>query len=714
MYNKTALALAIGTICASTAVFAEQTYTFDEVVVSATRTQQNKSDVSSSVETVNRDDLDAQMNSSLKDTLNYTPGVQVQGSGRFGVSGFNIRGMEDSRVKVMVDGVQQPVPYNPGATQQRKYSNTIETDTLAGIEVNKGASSSLYGSDALGGVVLMRTKNPEDVLITDGDEHRFGIKSAYSSVNSEFKNTATWAMRSGKWETITMFTYADGEEYQTHGDGADILGPDRGAADPADTKLYNGLAKVFYQANDNHRVGVTFEYFDYQYDSFLASEEGYEIMPGFAYTDSSIEDHNKRMRVGFEHEWAMNSLMADNFAWKVSYQTTESESNNYDTTNWFPIYTDRKRNRQRIAQDDSYQLDMQFTKLLMAENHYHELTYGASYLYNDFALENTDHFIQSGTGAPPSSAPGSTGLPNAKVQQWGVFAQDQVFLMDEKLILSAGIRYDSFSTDPETTDGYDVKHESNDNDAFTGRIGAVYHVADWFSPYAQISQGFKAPTVYDLYYVYDTGAIFYGNPDLDAEKSLSYEVGFRGKGSIYQYEVSTFYNEYDDFITSQVVGQSGQQDVITMVNIDEAKIYGAEASGTVLGPMGTYTKLSIAYAYGEDVKTGRELDSVAPLSGVIGLGYDNQDQTLGALVNYTMVASKDKWTEVDNIDAPSYSLLDITAYYRPVQDLTLRAGLFNALDEKYWLFEDLSGKDDRTDFDTQAGRNWGVSAEYFF
>ncbi|PMM53047.1 TonB-dependent hemoglobin/transferrin/lactoferrin family receptor [Vibrio breoganii] len=718
MYKKTSLALAISAVCASSAVFAEETFTFDEVVVSATRTEQNKSDVSSSVATVSREDLDAEMNSNLKDTLKYTPGVQAQGSGRFGVSGFNIRGMEDSRVKVMVDGVQQPVPYNPGASQQRKYQNTIETDTLAGIEVNKGPSSSLYGSDALGGVVLMRTKNPEDVLVTDGDEHRFGIKSGYSSVNSEFKNTATWAMRKGKWEIIAMFTYADGSEYQTHGDGADILGPDRGAADPADTQLYNGLAKVFYQANDNHRLGVTFEYFDYQYDSFLASEEGYEIMPGFVYTDSSVEDHNNRMRIGFEHEWAMSNLIADDLAWKISYQTTESESNNYDTTNWvsggFPIYTDRMRNRQRIAQDDSYQFDMQFNKLIMADRHYHELTYGGSFLYNDFALENTDHFIQSGTGAPPSSSPGSTGLPNATVQQWGVFVQDQAFLMEEKLVLSAGLRYDSFSTDPETTDGYGVEHESNDNDAVTGRIGAVYHVANWFSPYAQISQGFKAPTVYDLYYSYSEGAIFKGNPNLEAETSLSYEVGFRGKGKIYQYEVSTFYNQYDDFITSKVIGQAGDKDIITMVNIDEAKIYGAEAAGTILGPQGMYTKLSIAYAYGEDVNTGRELDSVAPLTGVVGLGYDNENKTLGALVNYTMVASKDSWTEVDNVEAPSYSLLDVTAYYRPIQDLTLRAGLFNALDEKYWLYEDLSGKTDRTDFDTQAGRNWGVNAEYFF
>lgn len=614
MYKKTSLALAIGAICASTAVFAEETFTFDEVVVSATRTEQNKEDVSSSVATVSRDDLDAQMNNNLKDTLKYTPGVQAQGSGRFGVSGFNIRGMEDSRVKVMVDGVQQPVPYNPGANQQRKYPNMIETDTLAGIEVNKGPSSSLYGSDALGGVVLMRTKNPDDVLITDGDENRFGIKSGYSSVNSEFKNTATWAMRQGKWETLTMFTYADGEEYQTHGDGADINGEDRGAANPGDSKLYNGLVKAYYQANDDHRIGMTFEYFDRSFDEKVLSEEGWEIMPGFVYSDVSVHDNTNRMRVSLEHEWAMNSVIADELKWTLGYQMTESKSDNYDTTNWFPIYDDRMRNRERIAQDDSIQFDMQFNKVILAENHYHELTYGASYLHNDFSLENIDHFIQSGQpGVPPSSAPGSTGLPNATVQQWGVFIQDQAFLMDEKLVLSAGLRYDSFRTDPESNDGYVDSHEANKNDAFTGRVGAVYHVADAFSPYAQISQGFKAPTVYDLYYIYDTGAIFYGNPDLEAEKSLSYEIGFRGKGSIYQYEVSGFYNEYDDFITTQKVGTDGPtgRDIYTSVNIDEAKIYGAEAAGTILGPVGTYTKLSVAYAYGEDVNTGRELDSVA-------------------------------------------------------------------------------------------------------
>lgn len=66
----------------------------------------------------------------------------------------------------------------------------------------------------------------------------------------------------------------------------------------------------------------------------------------------------------------------------------------------------------------------------------------------------------------------------------------------------------------------------------TGKLGAVYHINDKLSTFAQISQGFKAPTVEQLYYEYDTGAEFVPNPDLEAEKSLSYEIGFEVKTTL--------------------------------------------------------------------------------------------------------------------------------------------------------------------------------------
>lgn len=712
MYTKTLLSASI-LVALSPSSFADNLHQFDEVVVSATRTEQSKKDVSSSIETISAKELESTMSNDLQQALSYTPGVDALGDGRFGISSFNIRGVEGSRVKMMIDGVQQPTPYNPGATEQRKYSNAIEMDTLQAIEVNKGPSSTLYGSDALGGVVLLRTKNPDDILVTEGDENRFGIRSGYSSANDQFKTTLTWAMRQDKLETLLMATYANGHETETHSSGADIEGPDRGAQNPADSQLGNLLAKAFYQANDDHRLGLTVEYYNKQYDEDELNYNGYSIMPGFTYSDNYNEDTSERLRVGIEHQWLMSSQLADSLHWSLSYQDSRSLSKNYDTT---PM--NGKRRRQREASDQSIQFDTQLSKIVEIDSNAHEFTYGLSLLNNDFNLDNTDYKLNYGT-----SAPGSTGLPDATVIQWGLFLQDQAYLMQERLVLTAGIRYDSFEATPSVDEGYTTSYEKNKDDAFTGQLGSVYHLNPNLSIFGQISQGFKAPTVYDLYYFYNQGAIIEANPDLKAEKSLAYELGLRGQNEFANFEFSTFYNDYKDFITQTKGGEQNGKDVFTKENLDEVTIYGAEFSSKLYldkafnAPQGMYSRLAVAYADGEDKKTGDALDSVAPLTANVGLGINRHQY--GTMLNVKMVASKTDWQSETNTDVAGYTLVDLTAYYQPIQDLTLRAGLFNIFDKKYWLYNDLSGRDATgetfsQDIKAQPGRNWSINIDYQF
>ena len=711
MYKKSLLSASI-ILAVSPALHAEEYSLFDEVVVSATRTEQDKEDVSSSIETVSSKDIDNQMSSDVKKALQYTPGVDANGSGRFGISGFNIRGVEGDRVKMMIDGVRQPTPYNPGATEQRKYSNAIEIDTLQIIEVNKGPASTLYGSDAIGGAVMLRTKSPEDMLRTEGDEHRFGIKSSYTSADEQFKNTLSWAMRKGKLETLVMATYAQGSETETHSSGSDIEGPDRGAANPADTELSNFLGKAFYNVSDSNRIGLTIENYNRQYDEDELNYNGYSIMPGFTYTDNFNEDTNKRFRATVEQQVEINTFIADSLDWSVSYQDSSSLSKNYDTTP-----SNGRRMRERDASDVTMQFDAQLSKLVNISGSDHEFTYGFSYLKNDFELKNTDYKFDLGTVTP-----GSTGIPDAKITQWGAFVQDQAFLMEDRLILTAGLRYDSFVADPSTDEGFTTEYDKNENDAFTAKLGSVYHINDNLAVFGQIGQGFKAPTVYDLYYFYNQGAIIEANPNLKAEKSLSYELGLRGKNEHARFELSTFYTDYTDFINQTKSGEQGGKDVLTKENLDEVTIYGAELSSTINldslidAPFGTYTRLAVAYADGEDKTTGKSIDSVAPLTGTVGLGLERE--TFGTALNVKMVAAKDEWHSEDNRDAAGYTLVDVTAYYRPITDLTLRAGLFNALDKKYWLYSDLSGSAHDSkfskDFKSQPGRNWGISANYEF
>ena len=185
--------------------------------------------------------------------------------------------------------------------------------------------------------------------------------------------------------------------------------------------------------------------------------------------------------------------------------------------------------------------------------------------------------------------------------------------------------------------------------------------------------------------------------NLKPEKSISYEAGFRGRSESTRFEIVGFYNDYSDFISDTNLGTdaSSGKDKYTKENINKAEIYGAEFSSTTMldtafgAPQGFYSKVSVAYAEGRDKDTGEHLDSVAPLTGNLGLGYDSLNSVFGGLLKVTMASSKDDWSNDEYKDAPGYTLVDLTAYYRPINDLTLRAGLFNAFDKKYWHYSDL-------------------------
>ncbi|ART80508.1 TonB-dependent hemoglobin/transferrin/lactoferrin family receptor [Oceanisphaera avium] len=713
MSSRTLLSASIA-LAFSPPLFSQSLSFLDETVVSATRHEQLKKEVSSSIATATRQEMDTNLVHTIGEALKYTPGVAATGSGRFGLSGFNIRGVEGSRIKTMIDGVQQPVPYNPGANEQRSYPNAIEIDTLQTIEVNKGPASTLYGSDAIGGAVLLKTKDPSDVLRSKDNEQRFGIKSSYASVNEEFKNTATWALRQGAWESLVMATYANGHETNAHGSGLDVEGPMRGLANPADAQLGNLLAKAYYQVNEHHKVGATVEYYQKQYDEQELNYNGYSIMPGFTYTDNYNKDKRERLRLGLSHQWQLAAPLADRLDWSLNMQDSRSLYKNYDTTD-----ANGRRQRARSAQDKAIQVDAAFPKLAGAEQA-HLLTYGASFIHNDFQLDNTDFKLDTN-----SVAPGNTGLPDATLRQWGAFLQDQWFLMDDRLIVTAGARFDNYEAKPGSDAGYSNDFASNQDHALTLKLGSVYHLDDTWSVFGQVSQGFKAPTVEDLYYVYDTGAVFNPNPNLKAEKSLAYELGLRVQNEHISGELTTFYTEYKDFIADVIIGSApgprGPRDIVTKKNLDDVTIYGAELSSTLhldsaLGAApGTYAKASLAYAQGENKQTGRRLNEVAPLTGVVGVGINKEHY--GGALNLTMVASKNKWQEENHSDVKGYGVVDITTYYKPTADLTLSAGLFNALDKKYWSYQDATSTGHGVggaDRDSQPGRNWGLTLDYQF
>ncbi|RXJ74529.1 TonB-dependent receptor [Veronia nyctiphanis] len=711
VYYKTPLALMIG-LAFTSSLHAEDIYTFDEVIVSATQSEQQEKNVAASVSRVGREQLDDDLAQNLNQVFKSLPGVAAKGQGRFGVSGFNIRGRDENYVKNLIDGVELPNSYNPGADVMRKYSTAIEPDSLKAVEVSKGPVSSVHGSNALAGAVVFSTLDPADILESEeGNDTSAKVKAGYYSADQSYKVTTSIANRTGDVESLLQITHRSGHETETHSNGADIEGTDRGLADPSEFDANNVLAKFIVPVNENHTVSFTGEAYDRQAETELLSREGKSLGPGFTYSDNQGEDQDSRYRATINHEWTTDNVLFDQLNWSLSYMLNETEHKTFDTS-----IARGERMRRRQGSDSDYQFKARLQKDIELAGSVHEISYGVNFLKRDFELDYDTTKFPSGTVTPDTPL-----LNDAKSHDISIFVEDNAFLFEDSLVVNAGLRYDRFKADPA-----DAQYDVVKNSRVTGRLGAVYNWTDQVNSFASVSQGFKSPTIQDLYYTYARGEIILPNPELKAEESLSYETGVRGSWDSGKASLSVFYTDYKNFIQQVETGRAPDgRKISTKINLNKSKIYGAEFSTTlgldqlISAPKGTFAKLSVAYAKGKEGSDNKGIDSVSPLTSVATLGYDNASNDIGGRALLTAVAAKEgkDWRDETNLKAPGFATLDLTMYYKPVEPLTIRAGVYNVLDKQYWYFQDVAGlkaTSKGVDRYSQSGRNFGIEVEYTF
>ncbi|BFM15913.1 TonB-dependent hemoglobin/transferrin/lactoferrin family receptor [Maricurvus nonylphenolicus] len=738
----TPLAAAVLSASAYAADKAPKTFTLDKVTVAATLNEQKVADVANTVSVIDAESIERNGATNIREMLRYEPGVEVGSAGRFGLSGFNIRGMSANRVKILVDGVEQAKDFNSGGPYLRGTRNFVDVDSLKQVDIVKGPASSLYGSDALGGVVAFTTKDAADYL-GQGDDTSASVKGQYNSVDDSFNKTLTVANRSGNLESLLVYTHRTGNEYENYGDGyTGGQGNDRTKPDPVDFTSQNVLAKLAYQLSDNHRIGLNVEHFENNTETDLLSLEGTSYSATYDYADYTGDDTMKRNRVGIFHKISAENILFDTLEWKVDWQksTTEQESRNTSYAYSF--------GGTRLIDYSHEEESKQFNLVASKEIANHTLTYGGKYVKD--SLENsTDKFYL--TSGDPADIERYTPVVEAK--SYGIFLQDQISLLNDKLSLVAGLRYDSFTAEPETDSVYTTEFDDHDSDKWTARLGGVYKITDNHSVFAQYSQGFKAPDLTQLYRE-DTSTVVRGyvtlaNPNLKPEESDSFEIGFRTNGNWGNAEIAAFYNDYDNFIDSTINpdvaypnpffgmfgGPTTDVDEFIYKNTDEATIKGVELRAAlwldelIQAPSGTSLNISIAYADGEGKSEGESnepIDSISPLKGVFGLNYDSPDNSWGSTLNWTLASEKES-SDVTELESSGviyeqattsgYGILDLTAYYNVNENLSIKGGIYNLTDKEYTLWEDLRGeRADRTYLDrfSQPGRNFSVSATYTF
>ncbi|MDO7898552.1 TonB-dependent receptor [Pseudomonas citrulli] len=729
-----------------------------QVTISATRQEQDVTAVPSTVTVHDRQALDRGNVDTLKDLVRYEPGVSVGGAGqRGGISGYNIRGIDGNRILTQVDGVAIPDGFfnGPYAKTQRNY---LDPEIVKRVEILRGPASVLYGSNAIGGAVSYFTLDPDDI-IKPGQAAGARLKSGYSSADDSWLKSATVAGRGGAFDGLLHYSQRDGHETESYGSHSGT-GLDRTAANPEDVRASNVLAKLGWNYNDDSRLGLVYEKYKDDRDTDLKSAYGgpysnggpaipASVLPGGMYQWRTGNDTITRERFGLEHSFALDSPLADHMKWSLNHQVAKTNESTEEF--YFPITRQVLRTRDTLYEEKQWVFDAQLDKAFSLADTDHVLTYGTTLKQQKVTGSRSGNGVCLAVGRGCTAVGAisaadvlakASDFPDPTINTYSVFAQDQ--LSWDKWTFTPGLRYDYTQLKPHVTQAFlntaDPTGAGNVSDSdktwhrVSPKFGLTYAFTDQYTGYGQYAEGFRTPTAKALYGRFDNAGVGYSvapNPDLEPEKSQSYETGLRGRFDAGSFDVAVFYNKYRDFINEDAITPGADQLTFQSNNIKHATIKGAEIKGRldldVLGaPKGLYTQGSVAYAYGRNNDTGQPLNSVNPLTGVFGLGYDQNQY--GTLLSWTLVKKKDRvddsnFNSPDGVSGqfktPGFGILDLSGFYKVTQDITVSGGLYNLTDKKYWLWDDVRGYDSvgeaavlspaNLDRLTAPGRNFAVN-----
>lgn len=672
----------------------------DAVTSTATRNPSSIHDVAGTVSVITAEEMEQQNAFRMRDIIRYEPGVSVGNQpSRAGATNYVIRGIGGNRVLVLMDGLPTtdfPQSNEGPGTYTRDF---FDIENMKSLEIVRGPASALYGSDGLGGTIAYVTKDPADYLDGTGKDWYGSVKAGYESAGKTRSFTGTGAMRAGNVELLGLYTRRDGEEIKPNSSWV---------ANPQDFQSDSFLAKLVFNAATGNRLKLTGDYLNRKVDTVLNDELG--TASGTTTLSSLGTDETERYSISLAYTHANPFLFVDSAEIKFGYTTLDR---------W--EHTDQLRRTGgtdflRVSDlgflQDVWAVDLQFNTTRDFFGATHSFTYGAVADYTESSRPRyrTEENLTTGviTNNVGSIQFPAKYFPDTETIKAGFFIQDDISL--GRLNVIPAIRFDYYNMEPKP----DWMYQNVANPAFTPvevteteispKLGVTFDVTEEYKLFAQYAHGFRAPPYDSLNSGFEHSVFvpfpppgstftyrFIPNPDLKPETSDGYEAGIRGRfASGSSFQLSAFYNEYEDFIeTVTLPGSTPADTTFQFQNLSEVTIFGAEARGEYAATPEWTLNGAASYARGEDDRTGAPIDSVDPVKAVIGVAYDNG--TWGSEIAFTHAWRHDRVSTIGNVQTPSYSVIDIMAHYNLTEALTLNAGVFNLTDEEYYISQDLIG-----------------------
>lgn len=702
----------------------------DEVVVSASRWNQSRTEVAQKVITIASREVALQNPQTAADLLGSSGKVFIQKSQQGGGSPM-IRGFATNRLLYTVDGVRM----NTAIFRAGNIQNVISLDPFATehTEVLFGPGSVIYGSDALGGVMSFQTLTPQFSL-TDNPIVSGKAVTRYSSANEE--NSGHFDINVGwqQWAFVTSISAnkygdlrmgSDGPDeylrpfFVTRQDSVDVVvtNPDPRVQTPSGYSQINMMQKVRFKPNDA---------WDFQY--------------GFHYSETSDYaryDRHIRYKKGLPRygewyygpqKWMMNHLIIEHHAHNLLFDgmTVRFAQQRFDESR---VSRDiNKPNREiRTEKVDAYSANLDFSRSLGTQNN---LLYGAEWVLNNVTSTGMDQNINTGKG--------QTGPSRYPQSNWGSYALylTNQYKPSEKITLQAGARYNQYALEADfdtTFYPFPFVNAESSNGALTGSIGAVALLAKNLTVNLTLATGFRSPNVDDMGKVFDSGdgIVVVPNPDLKAEYVYNAEAGLAWViDEVVKVDLTGYVTRLDNAMVRRDFTLNGLDSLLydgqmskvqALQNAAKADIWGVEAGVEVMLPAGFTLSSNINYQHGEeelDDGTTSPSRHTPPWFGVSRLSWQAPRLNLQLYALYSgerkfadMPEEEKSKHEIYAVDAdgnpwsPGWYTLNFKAMYQFADHLTVSAGMENLTDQRYRPYS--SGI-------VAAGRNFVLSLKATF
>jgi hemoglobin/transferrin/lactoferrin receptor protein len=681
-----------------------------EIVVSVNKWKESKNTVTKNIFGIKKAEIALNNPQTSGDLLQQSGKVFVQKS-QLGGGSPMIRGFATNRVLLNIDGVRM----NNAIFRSGNIQNIISIDANAvdNVEVILGAGTTVYGSDAIGGVMNFYTKKPV-FSIYDKIKLSGNVLSRWSSANNEKTNHFDLNFGLKNWAFLNSFSYSDFDDLRMgkYGDDA-YLRPDYIISQN------NQDIKVI---NDNPLIQKSIEYNQFNFIQKISYRPNYKWIFNYNFQLSNTSNFNRYDRLLRRNnngnlrsaewyygpqKWMLNQLNINHF---VNSKWADKISLSF----YYQLFEESRfeRNFNAINQNQTQEtvnvigLNLDFTKQIKEKNKFYyggEILHNKVNSYGKILNINTLNLINA-----PSRYPN-----NATWKSFALYLNYQKEI-SEKTNLQLGTRYNIIeSKGVIDTNFYNVPFQNIDNvfQALIGSIGFSHKINSNGQLFLDLSTSFRAPNIDDMGKLFEStpGFINVPNSNLKPEYLYNSEIGYKHtiKDKL-QLELSVFYNYLNNvlvkrdglFNNSSVLNFNGENlKVQSIQNGSFAKIYGLSSSISYTFHKDFKFITNVSYNKGIEVlDNGNEapLRHAAPLFGNISLQYTcNKIQANlsyefnGSINSEDLAPSEVEKSYLYALDSkglpyvPSYGILNIKSSYEVNKNTTIYLGLENIFDKRY-------------------------------